>query len=174
MSNNIVKFAMNRNTSVEKIEGGNLRSVCRLKDTFTDAEVAIDVKMPDMAIAAISGHFRHAYWGEIEDLDQRLQAVIGVRVAAGMLKIIKGLMGEDENIQQVVYMVEGCCHGVILNLTRKVLLKAPDDEAGKIEFYSNMVQKSIRLYDRCAAFAKGGPLVLEYEAKLAADSEGGA
>ena len=174
MSNNIVKFAMNRNTSVEKIEGSNLRSVCRLKDTLTDAKVAIEVKMPDMEIAVISGHFRHAYWGEIEDLNQRLQAVIGVRVAAGMLKIIKGLMGEDEKMQQIAYMVEECCHGVILTLTRKVLLKAPDDEAGKIKFYSNMVKKSIRLYDRCAAFAKGGPLVLEYEAELDANSQGGA
>ena len=171
MSNNILKFAMNRNTSVEKIDGSNLRSVCRLRDTLTDAEVIIEVKMPDMEIAAISGHFRHAYWGEIEDLDQRLQAVIGVRVAAGMLKIIKGLMGEEEKIQQIVYMVEECCHGVILTLTRKVLLKAPDDEPGKVSFYSDMVKKSIRLYDRCAAFAKGTPLVYELEAEK---GEGGA
>ncbi|SMC78850.1 hypothetical protein SAMN02746065_11058 [Desulfocicer vacuolatum DSM 3385] len=167
MSNNILKFAMNRNTSVEKINGGNLRSVCRLRDTFTDAEVVIEVKMPDMEICAISGYFRHAGWGEIEDLDRRLQAVMGVRVAAGMLKIIKGLMGEEEKIQQIVYMVEECCHGVILTLTRKVLLKAPDDEAGKVSFYSNMVKKSIRLYDRCAAFAKGTPLVAELEAEKA-------
>jgi len=171
MSNNILKFAMNRNTSVEKINGGNLRSVCRLRDTMTDAEVVIEVKMPDMEVCAISGHFRHAYWGEIEDLDHRLQAVIGVRVAAGMLKIIKGLMGEEENIQQIVYMVEECCHGVILILTRKVLLKAPDDQAGKVVFYSEMVKKSIRLYDRCAAFAKGTPLVHELECEK---TEGGA
>ncbi|GAB6143386.1 hypothetical protein [Desulfocicer niacini] len=165
MSNNILKFAMNRNTSVEKINDSTLRSVCRLRDTLTDAEVMIDVKMPDMEICAISGHFRHAYFGEIEDLDQRLQTVIGVRVAAGMLKIIKGLMGEEEKIQQIVYMVEECCHGVILTLTRKVLLKAPDDEAGKFSFYSKMVKKSIRLYDRCAAFAKGTPLVRELESE---------
>ncbi|MFK5953445.1 MAG: hypothetical protein QM498_10340 [Desulfobacterium sp.] len=171
MSNNILKFAMNRNTSVEKINGSNLRSVCRLRDTLTDAEVVIEVKMPDMAICAISGHFRHAYFEEIEDLDQRLQVLIGVRVAAGMLKIIKGLMGEEEKIHQIVYMVEECCHGVILTLTRKVLLKAPDDEAGKFSFYSNMVQKSIRLYDRCAAFAKGTPLVAELESEK---TEGGA
>ncbi len=170
MSNNILKFAMNRNTSVEKVNGAKLRSVCRLRDTLTDAEVIIEVKMPDMEICAISGHFRHAYFGEIEDLDRRLQAVIGVRVAAGMLKIIKGLMGEEEKIQQIVYMVEECCHGVILTLTRKVLLKAPDDEAGKFSFYSNMVKKSIRLYDRCAAFAKGTPLVHELESEKA---EGG-
>jgi len=170
MSNNILKFSMNRNTRVEKINGSNLRSVCRLCDTLTDAEVVIEVKMPDMEICAVSGYFRHACFGEIEDLDQRLQTVIGVRVAAGMLKIIKGLMGEEEKIQQIVYMVEECCHGVILTLTRKILLKAPDDAPGKVSFYSNMVKKSIRLYDRCAAFAKGSPLVAEFESERA---EGG-
>ena len=167
MSNNILNFAMNRSTSVEKINAADLRSVCRLRDSLTDAEIVIEVKMPDMEISAISGHFRHAYFAEIEDLDERLQKVIGVRVGSGMLKIIKGLLGEDENLEQLVYMVEECCHGVILTLTKKVLVKAPDDEAGKVFFYSGMVKKSIRLYDRCAAFAKGTPLVAELEAESA-------
>lgn len=165
MPKNILDFSMSRSTSVEKINAADLRSVCRLRDSFTDAEVAIDVKMPDMEIAAISGHFRHAYLDEIKDIDECLQKVIGVRVGSGMLKIIKGLMGEDENLEQLVYMVEECCHGVILTLTKKVLLKAPDDEVGRADFYSKMVKKSIRLYDRCAAFAKGTPLVAELEAE---------
>lgn len=165
MSNNILNFSMNRCTSVEKINENDLLSVCRIRDTFTDAEVRIVVKMPDMEIAEISGHFRHAYLDAVDGLDARLQKVLGVRVGTGMLKIIKGLLGEDENCDQLVYMVEECCHGVILTLTKKVLLKAPDDEAGKFAFYSNMVKKSIRLYDRCAGFAKGTPLVAELEAE---------
>ena len=156
---------MNRSTSVENVNENDLLSVCRIRDTFTDAEVRIVVKMPDMEIAEISGHFRHAYLDEVDGLDERLQKVLGVRVGTGMLKIIKGLLGEDENCDQLVYMVEECCHGVILTLTKKVLLKAPDDEAGKFAFYSNMVKKSIRLYDRCAGFAKGTPLVAELEAE---------
>ncbi|MEA3347655.1 MAG: hypothetical protein U9Q39_01205 [Pseudomonadota bacterium] len=165
MSNNILNFSMNRSTSVEKTDAADLRSVCRLRDSLTDAEVTIEVKMPDMEISAISGHFRHAYFEEVKDLDERLQKVIGVRVGSGMLKIIRGLLGEEENLEQLVYMVEECCHGVILMLTKKVLLKAPDDEAGRVAFYSKMVKKSIRLYDRCAAFAKGTPLVAELEAE---------
>ncbi|MEA1921416.1 MAG: hypothetical protein U9N63_02050 [Pseudomonadota bacterium] len=165
MSNNILNFSMNRSTSVEKIDADRLRSVCRLFDSLTDAEIAIEVKMPDLEIISISGHFHHDYLDEIKNLNERLQKVIGVRVGSGMLKIIKGLLGEDENLEQLVYMVEECCHGVILSLTRKVLLKAPDDEAGKFAFYSKMVKKSIRLYDRCAGFAKGTPLVAELEAE---------
>ncbi|MBN2706128.1 MAG: DUF2889 domain-containing protein [Deltaproteobacteria bacterium] len=167
MANNILKYSMNRSTSVEKINESDLLSVCRLRDTLTDAEVRIEVKMPDLEIVGISGHYTHAYYDEIEDLDQRLQKVLGVRVGTGMLKIIKGLLGEDKNCDELVYMVEECCHGIILTLTKKVLLKAPDDEAGKVAFYSDMVKKSIRLYDRCAAFAKGTPLVAELEAESA-------
>ena len=165
MSNNILNFSMNRSTSVEKINATDLRSVCRLRDSLTDAEVTFEVKMPDMEISAISGHFRHAYLAEVKDLNARLQKVVGVRVGSGMLKIIKGLMGEEENLEQLVYMIEECCHGVILMLTKNVLLKAPDDEVGRVAFYSKMVKKSIRLYDRCAAFAKGTPLVAELEAE---------
>jgi hypothetical protein len=150
---------------VEKIDADRLRSVCRLRDSLTDAEVAIEVKMPDLDIISISGHFRHAYSAEFKKLNEHLQKVIGVRVGSGMLKIIKGLMGDDENLEQLAYMVEECCHGVILGLTKKVLLKAPDDEAGKFDFYSKMVKKSIRLYDRCAGFAKGTQLVAELEAE---------
>jgi hypothetical protein len=165
MANHILKFSLNRSTNVESREDGNLLSVCQLRDTFTDAEIRMVVKMPDLEIAEISGYCRHAYLDEIDDLNASLQKVLGVRVGAGMLKIIKGLLGEAENLDQIVYMVEEACHGVILYLTKKILLKAPDDAAGKQVFYANMVKKSIRLYDRCAAFAKGTPLVKELEAE---------
>jgi hypothetical protein len=171
MSNNILKFSLNRATNVEPLSDGNLLSVCHLRDTFTDAEISMVVKMPELEIAEISGRFRHAYLDEIDDLNGCLQQLLGVRVGAGMLKIIKGLLGEAENLDQVVYMVEEACHGVILHLTKKVLLKAPDDAAGKRVFYENMVKKSIRLYDRCAAFAKGSPLVAELEAEQRAGGE---
>jgi hypothetical protein len=163
MANNILKFSMNRCTSVEKADGNSLVSVCRLRDTVTDAEVRITVQLPGLEIRAAEGFFRHSYLDAVEDLDERLQRVVSVRVGSGMLKIIKGLLGEEENLEQLVYMVEECCHGVIISLTRKVLIKAPDDEAGKFLFYSDMVKNSIRLYDRCAAFAKGTELVRDFE-----------
>ncbi len=171
MANNILEFSLNRSTSVEPLNDGNLLSICQLRDTFTAAEIRMLVKMPELEIAEISGSFRHAYLDEIEDLNAALQQLLGVRVGAGMLKIIKGLLGEAENLDQVVYMVEEACHGVILHLTKKVLLKAPEDAEAKFAFYANMVKKSIRLYDRCAAFAKGSPLVAELEAEQRAGGE---
>lgn len=163
MSNNILKFSMNRFTSVEKIADDRLLSICRLRDYVTDAQVCLEVQMPDLVIKSARGHFHHDRFDEISDIDQLFERLIHVRVGSGMLKIIEGLFGDAENLRQLTYMVEECCHGVILSLTRKVLLKAPDDEAGKVDFYSTMVEKNIRLYNRCAAFEKGGRLVKGYE-----------
>ena len=165
MSNNILKFSMNRFTSVEKIADDRLLSICRLRDYVTDAEVRIEVQMPDLAIKSAKGRFRHDRLDEIDDIEHVLEKLINVRVGAGMLKIIEGLFGDAENLKQLTYMAEECCHGVILSLTRKVLLKSPDDEPGKVDFYSKMVEKNIRLYDRCAAFAAGTRLVKGYESQ---------
>ena len=76
-----------------------------------------------------------------------------------MLEIIKGLLGENTNCQELIFMVQECCHAVILSLTKDILLKAPEDQEGKIKFFSEMVRSNIRLYNRCAAFAPGSRLV---------------
>jgi hypothetical protein len=158
MSENILKFSMNRCTSVERLDENTLRSVCRFRDTFTSASVEVLAGLPDLEIIKASGEFHHE-WQEIPDLDDTLRKVLGVRIGSGMLKIIKGLLGEEENLRQLTYMVEECCHGVILALTKDFLAQAPVSEEGKLEFFSKMVRDSIRLYNRCAAFAPGSRLV---------------
>jgi hypothetical protein len=158
MSENILKFTMNRCTTVEQPDPNTLRSVCRLQDTFTSASVEILASLPDIEIVKASGEFHHE-WQEIADVEGILQKVLGVRVGAGMLKIIKGLIGDKEELRQLTYMVEECCHAIILALTKDILAKAPTTEEGKLEFFSHMVVDNIRLYNRCAAFAPGSRLV---------------
>jgi hypothetical protein len=154
MSENILKFSMNRCTSVSPLDENTLLSACRFNDTFTSASVEILVRLPDLEIINASGQFRHE-WIDLPDLNENLQKVLGTRIGSGMLKIIKGLIGQDQSLQQLTYMVEECCHGIILALTKDVLTRAPGDEEGKLEFFSKMVKDNIRLYNRCAAFAPG-------------------
>ena len=133
--NNILSFKRNRSTCVEQIDDETMKSYCRLQDTFTDAyECLIDI-------------------------NESLKGVIGVRIGPGMLKIIKGLMGEKTDCKELVFMVEECCHGIILTFTKEGLLSASKEERNKDEYYANMVKKNIRMYNRCAAFAPGSPLV---------------
>lgn len=158
MSENILKFSMNRCTSVEQVDQNTLKSICRLDDTFTRASVEILVRLPDLEIVHAGGRFRHE-WLELSDPNEALQKVLGVRVGSGMLKIIKGLVGEGENLTQLTYMLEECCHGIILALTKDILIHCPKDEKGKLEFFAKMAQDNIRLYNRCAAFAPGSRLI---------------
>ena len=159
MPPNIIRFSRNRCTSVEVIDEGTLRSTCRLQDTLTDAKVEILVRLPDLEITAATGHFLRTPEKACLRTAEALDKMTGVRIGAGMLKIIKGLIGDATDCKQLAFMVEECCHGVILSMTKDQLSAAPPGSDVPVEVYTEMVRQNIRLYNRCAAFAPGSSMV---------------
>ncbi len=157
--NNLLCFSRNRNTSVQTIDDEIIVSTCRMNDTLTDVSVTITVQLPDLEIKAAEGSIHHLFEENPTDLSEPLQGVKGVRIGPGMLKIIKGLIGESKDIGELIYMVEECCHGVILYFTRDTLLDMPVDKKEADRYFKKMVKENIRMYNRCAAFAPGSPLV---------------
>ncbi len=155
----ILKYSRNRCTTVEQIDEQTLQSSCTLRDTLTDARVEITIKLPDLEITDVTSDFSRALQDECYTSPESLKKIIGVRIGPGMLKIIPGLIGENHPCGQLAFMVEECCHGVILAFTKETLMQTPEQMEGKVDFYRNMVQKNIRLYNRCAAFAKGSSIV---------------
>jgi len=159
---NILKFTRNRCTSVERIDEETMRASCRLRDTLTEALVEITVRLPDLEIIDIKGETIQTYREECAKTSpEALRKVIGIRIGPGMLKMIKGLIGGGTDCKQLVFMVEECCHGVILSFTKEVLITSPrpkELEDAKA-FYAKMLKENIRLYNRCAAFAPGSSLV---------------
>ena len=156
-------FSRNRRTGVEQVDEHTLRSSCILQDTLTDARVEILVRLPDLEIIRAEGRFRRTHWRECRDTEAALEKIRGVRIGSGMLKIIEGLIGEVSTCRELAFMVEECCHGVILAFTRNTLRDCPEDEEGKREHFSQMVKENIRLYNRCAAFAPGSSIVRNIE-----------
>ncbi len=152
-------FSRNRCTSVEQIDESTLRSTCRLQDTLTDAQVEITVRLPDLEISSATATFRRTLVSDCREPAQALAKLTGVRIGAGMLKIIKGLVGEKTTCGQLGFMVEECCHGVILSMTRGSMALAPADLQLTSEFFAASVRQNPRLYNRCAAFAPGSSLV---------------
>lgn len=155
----MLTFSRNRCTSVVQTDEHTMTSICRLQDTLTDATVEISVRLPDLEILSVHGEVRRAFREECPDVKEAIQGVIGVRIGPGVLKIIKGLVGDATDCKQLAFMVEECCHGVILSFTKDVLKKAPRDQVGARQFYADQVRENIRLYNRCAAFAPGSSLV---------------
>jgi len=156
---NILKFSRNRCTCVEQIDDTMMKSTCRLQDTLMDAFVEITVRLPDLEIISVNAEVHRSYKKECRNPAETLQKVVGVRIGPGMLKILKGLIKETTYCKQLGFMVEECCHGIILSFTKDVLINSPQDKKNQKEYYMKMVKENIRLYNRCAAFAPGSPLV---------------
>ncbi len=155
----LISFSRNRCVSVEQLDSQSLRSSCRLQDTLIDASVEITVGLPDLEITQVSCKVRRTCLEQCRDPGDCLQKIIGTRVGPGMLKIIKGLLGEATGCRQLVFMVEECCHGIILSFTKDMLALAPQGRELAVEDCKKMVTDNIRLYNRCAAFAPGSRIV---------------
>ena len=156
---NILSFSRSRCTSVEQVDDQTLRSTCRLQDTLMDALVEITVQLPDLEITGVSCEVRRAIQKECKNATESLQKALGIRIGPGMLKIIQGLVGEATECKQLAFMVEECCHGVILAFTKDTLSQIPDGLEPTKEDYGNRVRDNMRMFNRCAAFAPGSSLV---------------
>ena len=155
----LTSFTRNRCTSVEQIDDHTFRSSCRLQDTLTDAMVEVQVKLPDLEIIQAAGEIRRTYREECLEVGDALQKVVGVRIGSGMLKIIEGLLDEVTQCAELAFMVEECCHAVILSFTKGTLKDVPENLQERREFFANMIKENTRLYNRCAAFAPGSSIV---------------
>jgi hypothetical protein len=156
-------FSRNRCTNVEQIDSQRIRSSCRLQDTFMEAVVEILVKLPDLEIAAVKGEIIRSHRTSYIEPTAFLEKVIGVRIGPSMQKIFEGLLGGGRSCKQLIFMLEECCHGVILSFTKGMVQKFPEDEEEAIRFLADDVRKHIRLYNRCAAFAPGSRIVEDIE-----------
>ena len=155
----ILCYSRNRSTSVEQIDDETLVSTCTLHDTLTEAFVRIHIRFPELKILHAEGEFIRSGLGKHINIAEALEKIKGVRIGAGMKKIIRGLLGEVTTCEVLPFLIEECCHGVILAFTKDALALAPKGDALSTEFFKTMVKENIRLYDRCAAFAPGSPLV---------------
>ena len=105
-SDRMLCFSRNRCTKVEQIDEHTLKASCRLQDTVTDCSVQILVKLPDLEISKIEAESGREGMRPGSQEMLRLEKVIGVRIGPGVLKIIKGLIGHENRLKQLAFMVE--------------------------------------------------------------------
>lgn len=156
-------FSRNRSTSVRRLNDGVLQSECVLRDTLTRSRVEIEVTLPDLTIAAVVADGKGRGIPNAPAAAKRLESIIGTRIGPGVFKIIKSRIGDMAGIGQWIFMVEECCHAVILYFTKDDLAKAPREKAASRKYYTNRVRNNPHLADRCAAFGPGSAFVKEPE-----------
>ena len=155
----ILFFTRNRSTSVEHVDGNSVRACCRLQDFLMDAFVEIKVKLPDLELMDVRGEVYRSEQEIPPNVNESLGKAIGIRIGPGLLKIMKGLVGDRENMRELLNMLDECCQGVILSFTKDTLAKAPEDREKAKEYYAQLLKDNVRLYDSCIAFAPDSPLV---------------
>jgi hypothetical protein len=156
---NILCYSRIRTTSVEQIDEQTLISTCHLHDSLKDALVWIHVRLPELEIIRAEGSFNRSYQDDCLKINDAFEKLKGVRIGAGIKKIIRGLTGEVSTCKELPVLIEECCHSVILTFTKDALKDAPKKEAQSREYFKDMLRKNIRLYNSCAVFAAGSPLV---------------
>jgi hypothetical protein len=156
---NILCYSRNRATSVEQIDDQTLLSTCHLDDSLKLAWVRLHVRLPELEIVQAEGSFQRSYQEDCLNIKDALEKLNGVRIGAGIKKIIRGLTGDVSTCRELPVLIEECCHSVILTFTKDALKGVPKKEAQSREYFKNMLKKYIRLYNSCAVFAPGSPLV---------------
>ena len=155
----ILFFSRNRSTSVEHIDEGSVKACCRLQDSLMDASVEILVKLPDLELAEVRAEVYRCEKPIPPDAIESLGKAVGIHIGPGLVKIMKGLVGDSENLGELLNMLDECCQGVILSFTKDALARAPEDRGKAKEYYAQLVKENVRLYDSCIAFVPGSPLV---------------
>jgi len=155
----LIYFSRSRCTTVEESSEGIMTCACRITDNLLDARVQIQAALPDLEIMVVNSRIDHCLIDGMATAENKLQSLLGVRIGPGMLKIIKGLMGDEPACTELAYMAEECCQGAILSLTRKELEKAPRNPEDSRDHFSEMVKTNIRLYNRCVAFSEGSTIL---------------
>lgn len=156
---NILCYSRIRSTNVEQIEDQTLVSICQLHDSLKDAWVQVRVRLPELEIISAQGAFNRFYQKDCLRIDEALEKMKGVRIGAGIKKIIRGLTGEISACRELPVLIEECCHSVILSFTKEALKDAPKKDKQSREYFKEMLNKNIRLYNSCAVFSAGSPLV---------------
>lgn len=156
----ILRFLRNKVVEVEPQTDGSIAVSWRLTDDLLTAGVDIRVQLPDLEIvdaeAALDRLVPKA-WSPAPELIKKIE---GVRIGAGLRKIVQGLLGGPQGCPVLAQAVLESANAVILHFTRPMVQAGErlDDEE-KLTFLRDMVKNNPRLVRSCVAFRDDSPIM---------------
>ena len=155
-----LRFLRNKVVEVSPQADGRLAVSWRQTDDLFKAEVNICVQLPDLEIVAASAELSRMVpraWSHARDLIKKIE---GVRVGAGLRKIVNGLLGGEQGCPLLVHAVLESANAIILHFTRPVLQASEalegDDMLASLK---EMVANNPRLVRSCVAFQDDSPIM---------------
>lgn len=154
-------FLRNKIVEAEPLPDGNVAVSWRLTDDFLKAEVNITFQPPDLEIVeadAVLERYPRPEWSAAPEL---IKKVIGIRVGAGLRKIVPGLIGGEKGCPILVYAVLEASNAVILHFTRPGLQEAEkiQDDEGRMSRLRDQLKNNPRLIRSCISFQDDSPIM---------------
>ena len=155
-----IRFLRNKVVEVTPLSDGSLAVSWRLTDDLLKAEVNLKVQPPDLEIVQAEAGLDRLVpraWSTAPELIKKIK---GVRVGAGLRKIVQGLLGGPNGCSVLVHAVLECANAVILHFTRPVIQVGECLEGEtKLANLREMIKNNPRLVRSCVAFQDDSPIM---------------
>ncbi len=155
-----IRFLRNKVVEVEPQPDGSLAVSWQLTDDLLKAEINIKVQPPDLEIVAAEAQLDRLVpqaWSSAPVLIKKIE---GVRIGAGLRKIVQGLLGGPKGCPVLAQAVLESSNAVILHFTRPGLQageRLADED--KLNFLRDMIKNNPRLVRSCVAFQDDSPIM---------------
>ena len=155
-----IRFLRNKVVEVSPLSDGSLAVSWRLTDDLLKAEVNLRVQPPDLEIVQAEAKLERLVpraWSSAPELIKKIE---GVRVGAGLRKIVQGLLGGPNGCSVLVQAVLESANAVILHFTRPVIQVGESLEgAEKLANLREMIKNNPRLVRSCVSFQDDSPIM---------------
>ena len=155
-----IRFLRNKVVEVSPQVDGLIAVSWRQTDDLLRAEVNISVQLPDLEIVAATAKLTRLVPQAWSNAGQLIKKIEGVRVGAGLRKIVQGLLGGPKGCPVLAHAVLESANAIILHFPRPVL-QATENLEGDVMLASlkEMVKNNPRLVRSCVAFQDDSPIM---------------
>ena len=155
-----IRFLRNKVVEVTPLPDGSLAISWRLTDDLLKAEVNLTVQPPDLEIVQAEAALDRLVPRAWSTAPQLIKKIEGVRVGAGLRKIVLGLLGGPNGCSVLVDAVLESANAVILHFTRPVLQVGECLEGDeKMAHLREMIKNNPRLVRSCVSFQDDSPIM---------------
>jgi hypothetical protein len=155
-----IRFLRNKVVEVSPQADGSIAVSWRQTDDLLIVEVNMAVQLPDLEIIEASATLDRLVPRAWKNAGELIKKVEGVRVGAGLRKIVRGLLGGPRGCSPLVYAVLESANAVILHFTRPVLQTSEKLEGDEmLASLKEMVKNNPRLVRSCVAFQDESPIM---------------
>jgi hypothetical protein len=155
-----IRFLRNKVVEVTPLSDGSLAVSWRLTDDLLKATVNLTVQPPDLEITQAEAELDRLVPRAWLTAPQLIKKIEGVRVGAGLRKIVLGLLGGSDGCSLLVNAVLESANAVILHFTRPVIQVGECLEGDeKLANLREMVKNNPRLIRSCVSFQDDSPIM---------------